>query len=85
MGLGNADRHRQKKRFSERNSQALRITHFLNPDKGFLKVAQRAHSATSFLRVGINLVLPLRTGSLREGRKHKQREPMCHSTNITLV
>lgn len=85
MGLGNAERCRQKKRFSERNSRALRITHFLNPDKGFLKLAQRPHSDTSFLRVGINLLLPPRTGSLRKGRKHTQRQPVCHTTNITLV
>lgn len=85
MGLGNAERRRPKKRFSERNSQALRITHFLNPDKGFLKLAQRPHSAISFLRVGINLLLALRTGSLWKGRKHTQRQPVCHTTNITLV
>lgn len=84
-GLGKAERCRQKKRFSETNSWALRITHFLNPDKGFLKLAQRPHSDTSFLRVGINLLLPPRTGSLRKGRKQTQRQPVCHTTNITLV
>lgn len=49
----------RKKRFSERNSHALRLTHFLNQDKGFLKFAQRPYSDTSFLRVEINsLLLP---------------------------
>lgn len=57
MGLGNAGRCRPKKRFSERNSQALRVTHFLNQDKGFLKLAQRPHSGTSFSKSWNKLTL----------------------------